>query len=40
VARRIRATARQSDAGPRTSPHAFVTLGSIAAVAAVVISAI
>src|SRR5690606_2767540 len=40
VARRIRATARQSDAGTRTSPHAFVTLGSIAAVAAVVISAI
>lgn len=39
VARRIRATARQCDSGMRTSPHAFVTLGSIAAVAVVVISA-
>jgi hypothetical protein len=40
VARRVRATARQSDSAVRTGPHAFVTLGSIAAVAAVVISAI
>lgn len=40
VARRIRATARQSESMVRAAPHAFVTLGSIAAVAAVVISAI
>jgi hypothetical protein len=40
VARRIRATARQGDGTTRAGAHAFVTLGSIAAVAVVVISAI